>query len=93
MNIIKPPLEYYLPFIGTPFAFVRYGDGEFQSIMGNTTGQNCDGHKYFASLGDDLRQSLVLTDDNYVRAIGHMALKDPGQSIISQYMIDNSHTY
>src|SRR5688572_16855890 len=45
------------------FKFARYGDGEWNCIF-NKPGQNCDGHKYFSSLGDSLRR-VVLSEPKY----------------------------
>jgi hypothetical protein len=40
-----------------PFSFARYGDGEFNAIMGKP-GMNCDGHSYFADMGARLKAIL-----------------------------------
>lgn len=42
----------------TPFAFSKWGDGEWRSVLGVTTGANCDGHQYFAQMGQELRAVL-----------------------------------
>lgn len=94
MEIIKPNLEYYISRLQNPdpFYFVRYGDGEFEAILGNTTGRNCDGHKYFPALGTELRQSLTINDPNYVYSIGPMALDsglDNGRNRIQTYLNEN----
>jgi hypothetical protein len=42
-----------------PFSFSRWGDGEWRSVLspgGNNT--NCDGHKFFPAMGEQLRQIL-----------------------------------
>ncbi len=40
---------------GENFSFARYGDGEFNAILGASKGQqakhNCDGHRYFKDMG------------------------------------------
>lgn len=43
---------------GVPFAFSRFGDGEFLAIAGRG-GANCDGHEYFADMGERLRGVLA----------------------------------
>lgn len=59
MRAISRNLQFYVNKIvnGEPFAFSRYGDGEWLAILGET-GQNCDGHRYFPDMGEELRQSL-----------------------------------
>lgn len=39
------------------FAFSRWGDGEWKAMTGEK-GSNCDGHQYFPSLGQALRNVL-----------------------------------
>lgn len=41
-----------------PFAFVRYGDGEFNCVLG-ADGENCDHHLYYPDLGVALRATLT----------------------------------
>lgn len=44
------------------FSFARYGDGEFNAILGPSAGQNsnmnCDGHRYFKDMGIRLYKIL-----------------------------------
>lgn len=49
-----------------PFAFPRYGDGEFSSILGYS-GQNCDGVQYTEKLRVALTETLMYPhlQDNY----------------------------
>lgn len=42
---------------GEPYAFTRFGDGEWYAILGDP-GANADGHQYFPQLGADLRRTL-----------------------------------
>lgn len=42
---------------GRHFALARFGDGEFNAIMG-FSGYNCDGHAYYKQMGADLAQVL-----------------------------------
>lgn len=93
MKVLKPGLSYYTERVGKPFAFVRYGDGEFISILGATRGQNCDNHDYFPELGTQLRESLTLTDDNYIRAIGPMAFQENRNLKIQKYLKNRKLLY
>lgn len=93
MEIIKPGLNYYINRMDSEFAFVRYGDGEFNSILGQIKGHNCDGHNYFPALGQGLRKSLIGQDDNYVRAIGWLALEGKNESRVVNYLKENKLTY
>lgn len=47
----------------TPFAFSRWGDGEWFNIN-KVKGQNCDGNIYYEDLGDELKK-IVSTPQNY----------------------------
>lgn len=42
---------------GEQFSFSRWGDGEWNAVLGRT-GENCDGHKYFADMGERLKAIL-----------------------------------
>jgi hypothetical protein len=45
--------------VSKPFSFSRWGDGEWRAVLspgGNSA--NCDGHKFFPAMGDQLRQIL-----------------------------------
>lgn len=94
MQITTYPLDYYIARLQTadPFCFVRYGDGEFQAmgILPTTNNQNCDGHKYFADMGDELRQTLEPNSDHFVRAIGHMATANNGRELIHDYLTQHA---
>lgn len=48
-----------------PFAFSRWGDGEWACILGRP-GQNCDGHRYFNDLGTELASVLINTPRYYL---------------------------
>lgn len=58
-TIINYDLSFYVNKIekSEPFVFARYGDGEWNAMF-EKTGQNCDGHKYFKQMGEDLKESL-----------------------------------
>lgn len=50
---------------GEHFSLARYGDGEFKAILGEK-GENCDGHKYFPEMGQELAEVLKSNPDYYV---------------------------
>jgi hypothetical protein len=60
VEILKTELDPILDKFrtGKPFAFSRWGDGEWRSVLGKTTGQNCDGHQFYKALGVDLANVL-----------------------------------
>lgn len=90
MIVNRPNFDYYIKLLDEkPFAFVRYGDGEFISILGTTKGRNCDRHEYFAEMGIDLRMSLEQNHPDYIRAIGHMALEHD-ETGIENYLSQNN---
>lgn len=65
-------MEYqdYLEYIKNkkPFAFSRFGDGEWQNIKGNLTKshQNCDGNIYYKDLGKRLEEIVSTKRDYYL---------------------------
>lgn len=65
---------------GQPFSFARYGDGEWNAIVG-TAGENCDGHSFFPELGSDLAEALR-HPGRYVYGMQPFALKTMGRKII-----------
>lgn len=53
-----------------PITYVRYGDGEFNAILGKS-GENCDHHAYFPIMGDELARTLIESrKGNYLYGIG-----------------------
>lgn len=44
-----------------PFAFARYGDGEWMSLLQARPAHksNCDGHQYFVDMGEAIAQTLI----------------------------------
>lgn len=61
---------------GEPFAFPRYGDGEFSSIFGYS-GQNCDGVRYTTDLQNALIETLYYPhlDDSYYYGLLAIAVR------------------
>lgn len=49
----------------TPFAFSRWGDGEFLNVN-RAKGKNCDGNIYYEDLGDELRTILSKKQKYYM---------------------------
>ena len=56
----KLPISHYIKLLEarTPFAFSRWGDGEWNCMLGEK-GHNCDNHDYFFDLGYALTDVLV----------------------------------
>jgi len=50
-----------------PFAFSRWGDGEWLNIR-KAPGQNCDGNIYYHDLGDELKKIVSVKQDYYLGA-------------------------
>jgi hypothetical protein len=80
---------------GEPFAYLRYGDGEWLSILGRT-GRNNDGHDFFPeTLGRELRRSLEYgaqlwpRNDRYYMGLNALVLQVP----IRRYLIENEIAY
>jgi hypothetical protein len=64
---------------GEPFSFARYGDGEWNAILG-VAGANCDGHQYFPELSRDLEAALR-APGRYQFGVQPLALKVMGDRI------------
>lgn len=62
-----------------PFAFTRWGDGEWSCMMGKM-GQNCDGHSYSPSLAKALR-SVLQKQQSYYYGLQPKAAHDMGEEI------------
>jgi hypothetical protein len=60
---------------GRPFAFSRWGDGEWIAVLGDKTGKrcNCDGHHYFKDMSDALTE-VLLARPTYLLGIQRMAI-------------------
>lgn len=60
MRVRKVPIAFFSNKLkkGEVFSFSRYGDGEWNAILG-VKGTNCDGHTYFKELGRDLRRAIT----------------------------------
>ena len=50
---------------GEHFSLARYGDGEFNAILGKP-GVNCDGHEYLPEMGRELGETLAGNPGYYI---------------------------
>jgi hypothetical protein len=57
---------------GTAFSFSRFGDGEFNAILG-VEGSNCDGHPYYPDLGLRLKE-IVQSRPCYLMGLQALAV-------------------
>jgi len=80
---------------GEPFAYLRYGDGEWLSILGRT-GRNGDGHAFFPeTLGPELRRTLEHgarlwpRNDSFYMGLNTIVLQDA----IRRYLVENKIAY
>lgn len=64
---------------GEPFAFSRWGDGEWSCILGDK-GENCDGHAYYPSLGLALADVLK-SHPPYILGMQPKAMRGMGARI------------
>lgn len=73
------PLEWFINNLDKPFAFARYGDGEWNCILG-MVGENCDHHPYSPELASDLRWTLIdfADSERYLYAMGPKATRNDG---------------
>lgn len=87
-RVAKKDLVFYVDMLrpGEPFSFARFGDGEWNAILG-VQGANCDGHEYFPQLGADLR-SAIIDNYNYFYSIQGRAIKYLGKGI-RRFLTDN----
>lgn len=58
----------------TPFAFSRWGDGEWLNIR-KSPGKNCDGNFYYHDLGDELKKIVEVRQDYYLGAQDYKRFK------------------
>jgi hypothetical protein len=81
-------LDWYVTMMraGRPFSFSRYGDGEWNAMVG-TEGENCDGHQFFPELGRELRSS-VLNRRSYIYALQPRAIRSM-RSELQKFLTSN----
>lgn len=83
------PVAYYSKLLddNKPFSFSRFGDGEWNAILG-VQGANCDGHEYFPELGRELSLAICRPKP-YIYAFQPFALKSM-RMVIEAYCAKNS---
>lgn len=64
---------------GKHFAYSRWGDGEWQCLLGSSRRWNCDGHTYFEGLANRLRE-VILSNPPYYKGLQ----PDPGLNILGE---------
>lgn len=64
---------------GAPFAFSRWGDGEWRAMLGES-GANCDGHAYTGALRNDL-SSVLKSRPAYLLGLQPFAVRMLGKRI------------
>jgi hypothetical protein len=65
-----------------PFTFSRWGDGEWRSVLQTRKEQakNCDGHQFFAKMGNELA-NVLRSKPKYLLGMQHFSLKVYGTAI------------
>ena len=83
VRVKRLPVSHYVSALaqGAPFSFSRFGDGEWNAILGRP-GENCDGHAFFPELGADLREALA-SRPAYWCGMQYRAIRDMGTEIRS----------
>lgn len=76
---------------GENFSFSRWGDGEFNAILGAAKGQdhkaNCDGHRYFTDMGLRLYK-VIKSKPRYVMGLQSLAVRLRGEDPDFKELID-----
>lgn len=74
---------------GKPFSFSRWGDGEFNAMLGKR-GANCDGHHYFPDMGQALVNVLdsQREDQTYYLGMQNLAKRLNGELPAFQEMTE-----
>ncbi len=91
MKTLKPGLQYYAALIasGNPFAFVRFGDGEWSAIINDGRPRTGSGSQLLGipALQKDLRRSIMqrIRADNYIMSMRESSLKTPIERWLSSY--------
>lgn len=94
MNIKQPGLQFYVDKIkrGEPFSFVRYGDGEFSAIIGDSRRRTGSGSHSLTipQMRVDMRKSVLNRHraDNYIMALRQTAMKLPIKKWIRKHIPD-----
>ena len=82
MEVKKLPLDHYVDLMknNEPFAFARYGDGEWLTILGYIGWRNSNGCTFTQALSDDLKKVLI-NQHPYCHAILNIARRKKGKEI------------
>lgn len=72
---------------GENFSLSRFGDGEWSAILG-FRGENCDGHKYFPELSNDLACILKSNPEYYLAS--HLKTSDRIRKEVEKYIKDSN---
>lgn len=85
------PYTYYVDKLknNIPFSFSKYGDGEWNAMIGKT-GYNGDDNEFFPQMGEQLR-SAVIRPLEYTYAIKYSAIRNDGKKIASFLKKNNSN--
>lgn len=67
-----------------PFTFSRWGDGEWKSVLGRHKpgAVNCDGHKFFPVMGNELI-NILKSEPTYLLGMQHFSMRVFGPAISS----------
>lgn len=68
------------------FKFSRFGDGEWNCMFGKL-GMNCDGHKYYPTLGESLRR-VILSEPKYTVGIQPLSMSYERTEQIKEFCRD-----
>ncbi len=85
MNIVLNKLEFYINKLknNEKFSFTRWGDGEWSCLFG-AQGENCDKHKYFPDMAEDLK---CVFEEHKGYVLATWPLNRPMMKNISQYIL------
>lgn len=70
-----------------PFAFSRWGDGEWRAVLGKHNGKNCDGHPFFPEMGAELA-GVLQSRPSYLLGMQGLAMRTYGKQILA-WLRDN----
>ena len=89
MKAKKLPLDHYVQLMrdNEPFAFARYGDGEWLTILGYIGWRNSNGCTFTQALSNDLKEVLK-NQHPYYHAILNIARRKKGKEI-QKFLIKN----
>jgi len=82
ISIRRPDVSSYTERIRSQegFAFSRWGDGEWRAVFGKVRGSNCDKHKFFPEMNEQLADVLK-SKPTYIMGMQMLAMKEYGKKI------------